>query len=73
MPLVAFLLARDPNNRASVIWRTLAFLARYGHQNIDTLMDWPITDLTKLAHHISILIQEESEAARRSIHKGWDA
>lgn len=44
------------------IWKHIAFIGRYGHQQADFLLHMPVDDLTMFAKEIAELIQEETEA-----------
>jgi hypothetical protein len=46
------------------IWKTLAFLGRYGHQCVDVCLDMTLADLFALAGEVGSLIRDEGEAMR---------
>lgn len=52
-------------------WKLLAFMGRYGHQDMLAWRDVPISDLRRAARALGRILEEESEANRRassSIH-----
>lgn len=46
------------------IWKTVAFLGRYGHQSVEECLRMPVVDLCDLSSEIGELIRNEGEAMR---------
>lgn len=47
----------------AIIWRVLAFGARYGHQPLDVLLTMPTIDLQRFTKAVGSLIERESEGS----------
>lgn len=48
------------------IWKLLAFLGRYGHQDVTMLLKWQVPDLLALSKSVGDLLKEENEISRLS-------
>jgi hypothetical protein len=48
-----------------LVWQTLAFVARYGHQPLDVMLDMTVPDLHRLADAIGNLLDKESAPTER--------
>jgi len=56
----------DANENVDRIWKTLAYVCRYGHQPIHSLMRLPVSDLRRLADKIADLIEKENSSGSGS-------
>ena len=52
------------------IWRVIAFLARYGHQQANGLLDFPLTDLRLLQDQIGSIMEDEARATKAGFEGG---
>jgi hypothetical protein len=52
------------------VWRVIAFLARYGHQQAAGLMDFPLSDLRQLQECVGELMDDEARATKRGLEGG---
>jgi hypothetical protein len=46
------------------IWKTVAFLGRYGHQDMHSCLSLPLSDLCDLATAIGEMVRDEGEAMK---------
>jgi len=46
------------------IWKTVAFLGRYGHQSVDECLRMPVSDLCELSEQVGLLIRDEGAALK---------
>jgi len=49
-----------PGEYERAVWSLFGFLARYGHQSIAQLMEFPMSDLQKLARSVGEFMEEEN-------------
>lgn len=49
------------------IYKTFAFLGRYGHQRVGDLMKLPVSELRLLADEVNELIKQENDPLRRKM------
>lgn len=52
------------------IWRVIAFLARYGHQQANGLLDFPLTDLRLLQEQVGSIMEDEAQATKQGLQGG---
>lgn len=52
------------------IWRIVAFLARYGHQQAAALLDFTLADLRELQECIGDLMEDEAKAVKNGMGGG---
>jgi hypothetical protein len=46
------------------MWKLLAYLGRYGHQSVDTLLAMPSRDVQEMAEAVASIVREESVASK---------
>jgi hypothetical protein len=46
------------------IWKTIAFLGRYGHQGVEDCLGMTVSDLCDLSTEVGQLIRDEGEAMK---------
>lgn len=46
------------------IWRQVAFLARYGHQQVSESLGLTVRDLDKMVTHVAKIVDEEQPQQR---------
>jgi len=56
----------DANQNVDRIWKTLAYVCRYGHQPIPALLSLSVSDLRRLADKIADLIEKENSSGSSS-------
>lgn len=56
--------ARARKGLSKVLWDTLAYAARYGHQPITVLYDMPMSELTIFVRALSAIVREENTPPR---------
>lgn len=49
------------------LWRVVAFLARYGHQQADSLLGFTVADLRLFQECIGEIMEDESSAVQRGM------
>lgn len=54
-------------DRCTEIWKLVAFLGRYGHQQAKDILAMPVTQTMRLAEQVGELIAEENDAHRRAM------
>lgn len=56
---------RTPREHAKTIWKLVAFLGRYGNQQVDQLLEMQNSELIDMADAIAELMREEADAMKR--------
>ena len=57
-------MARACPDYGAAIWKLVAYCGRYGHQQAELLMHWPLSQVRQFADGVAELMREEGDATR---------